>query len=1161
MAARQVPPDVLFAQKASAVVRAAGFDPRSIDLESFRSKASEIFTLAFMALYKETMPIEPSSALTKEEQAINAQYVIDSLIEKTGNIALEQIAGIDVVNGSHRAIGYLVGILFAEGQRMWMARNDTTTHREDGNAIQDDISVKAKLKKKKTAKKMQATVEAIDERAYEDRRNRIMDHLQVAPNNDVEGLLEKIKYLETKLEETKSPVFREPNSTIETTEVRKIDENFGYGHEEERNGRVHVYEDGEDASGVRLEEISGQPSQKKKRSKSAKRRQEEVTRRLYGGHVARLSSMMNAVPAPLVDLHRPGNEGISEDVRPRWKSPESPPATATQRKSLTTATAYTYSSAGRKVFLSVAEQDALQRHRAREANGVVLDMGEQDEDVPQTSSGGGGGDRKGKGPRPQSARATAFSAPQYAPSTQQRQRPTSASRAAAAADGPSPHIQQEIDSWVNKIRALREQEAKLVQPPQKQKVVEKVVDMKQSRFFGAYNRLDKLDLVFSVEHCHSCEHHSFSLRHDPKGYVSTADATLRMLAQIAHESNLCVRVGVIRFRAKIALKPHAEQEADSRIGAFEVQAAYRNKAGQVQHVLLHSKIVSQRWPSKSVIEKRLQAFFSTAKIASFNRNDSALYTQTAVDGAYAYPVGAGPWESTALADPYWEFSQTSPTAATLSGHGAVGVGAAPVLSTHGGDGQQKLKRVQWVFDSRTMADMPTLAVGSTVRVSSLSHPKGGIERNSLLGVVKSFPKAMHLWQQTVTVRLKYHTSEVTVAVNDCTPLLEYIDRDPDYTPQQVPAELEALLLLANGYSSTSMKSRFEWECEWGPGINAAVPHIWYVMSAEDQQVGRGEGSEVSLGRASFFHQIRDLVGEIESRMRTADLALASTIGSDDPEDYGTMSSQTYKVRHPSSQAQVDLQLAYSEEVLDWVFNMFGNVVSMSKLEKLAGTSVGLFGPNENGQESKNVLTPRTELHKPPTQMQTAEPAGAVSKPAVVEDMVNSAQPLTIDTIPNIESRLATIEALHSPRAAARSNIDIVTEIAGRYEYPDLEDSIGSSNNKDGAVSAVCSYLRSVLRDFIEDGGFTAAGGGGGGEVVTAVRGLLRELEDSNCEKQSSGSLGGIDILIKLLDITKLRKYASNEDVRGIWRSIGEACHRKRSSLALCLTTFACHNAT
>lgn len=52
-----VPADVLFAQKASAVVRAAGYDPRTLDLDLFVNIAHDVFVNAHKAIYKKILPV------------------------------------------------------------------------------------------------------------------------------------------------------------------------------------------------------------------------------------------------------------------------------------------------------------------------------------------------------------------------------------------------------------------------------------------------------------------------------------------------------------------------------------------------------------------------------------------------------------------------------------------------------------------------------------------------------------------------------------------------------------------------------------------------------------------------------------------------------------------------------------------------------------------------------------------------------------------------------------------------------------------------------------------------------------------------------------------------------------------------------------------------
>jgi hypothetical protein len=71
-----LPPDVLFAQKASAVVQSAGYDPRTMDLDLFLSVCSDVFVNAHRAIYKELIPGLISDAITDDEKAHNVQILI-----------------------------------------------------------------------------------------------------------------------------------------------------------------------------------------------------------------------------------------------------------------------------------------------------------------------------------------------------------------------------------------------------------------------------------------------------------------------------------------------------------------------------------------------------------------------------------------------------------------------------------------------------------------------------------------------------------------------------------------------------------------------------------------------------------------------------------------------------------------------------------------------------------------------------------------------------------------------------------------------------------------------------------------------------------------------------------------------------------------------------
>lgn len=88
-------------------------------IHSFRKHAPVVFSKAYQAIYKEQLVIPPGEELSRDEVILNAQLVIDGLLTKTHHEALAEITGENVYSGTHKAIGILVGILFAEGQRLW----------------------------------------------------------------------------------------------------------------------------------------------------------------------------------------------------------------------------------------------------------------------------------------------------------------------------------------------------------------------------------------------------------------------------------------------------------------------------------------------------------------------------------------------------------------------------------------------------------------------------------------------------------------------------------------------------------------------------------------------------------------------------------------------------------------------------------------------------------------------------------------------------------------------------------------------------------------------------------------------------------------------------------------------------------------------------------
>jgi hypothetical protein len=138
-------------------------------------------------------------------------------------------------------------------------------------------------------------------------------------------------------------------------------------------------------------------------------------------------------------------------------------------------------------------------------------------------------------------------------------------------------------------------------------------------FFSLYQ--ERCDLIISIEHCVNCEHHNISTRHKCEDYVRNADHFLKICSQIIFETQSCLRVGVTRFAANVTAQSKTSDE-NSRIGAFEIQIAYKpltNGYGEVVSEVLHSKLMSRRWPSKSVLEKRIKTYLTKMNIAPYNQ--------------------------------------------------------------------------------------------------------------------------------------------------------------------------------------------------------------------------------------------------------------------------------------------------------------------------------------------------------------------------------------------------------------------------------------------------------------------------------------------------------------------------------------------------------------
>jgi len=198
-----------------------------------------------------------------------------------------------------------------------------------------------------------------------------------------------------------------------------------------------------------------------------------------------------------------------------------------------------------------------------------------------------------------------------------------------------------------------------------------------SDFYALTSQTMPLDLLITIEHCHSCSQHAMHSKHDERQYVSMANAFLRTLVEVAHAEKICCRVGVCRFDS--VLRSEGEEgEHHSRIGSFEIQVIYHtwtgiprskgaSESGGVVSEILHSKLTSQRWPAKSVVEKRFKAFLNrfnvpvrdpalpaTAMLAKTRLRDGGS------DGTAVYPVGPMvAIDDVKVAQDKWEFVSNS----------------------------------------------------------------------------------------------------------------------------------------------------------------------------------------------------------------------------------------------------------------------------------------------------------------------------------------------------------------------------------------------------------------------------------------------------------------------------------------------------------------------
>lgn len=489
---------------------------------------------------------------------------------------------------------------------------------------------------------------------------------------------------------------------------------------------------------------------------------------------------------------------------------------------------------------------------------------------------------------------------------------------------PSYTTEQSVLTYIKKNKISREGPEKPPPPP--------------ARALPAYFKMQPLDLIVSVEHCCNCEYHNMTLRHDSKHYVEEADSILRALAQSVHEANLCVRLGVFRFGADVTPKSR-DSDADSRIGAFEVQISYKNQMGEVISELIHSKLHSRNWPSRSVTSKRLAAFLAKLNIERHrDRKPTDQYKLTTEDNDTAiFASGIGNWLELPIASPMWTYVDRNAGAPKPIPPTRPKSSRARALTAAWNSAEASVSvpepKVEWIFDSKGTANESIFQVGEVVWISKI-----GNERHPIKCIVTQTGLRNKNKEKMLMVRPAYEDSVLTVPEKHCT---EQNPESQEVGPE-IPRELCALLI----------------HCSQEKALK------WSKRDASDEDLSNGGNPTFNLCRKSLFQNLRDFTVSIEKLKR----------------QYGT-----YKVSDPVSLGEdLDLQLSYSEPVLDWISNTLGNSANTSELVKLALSKL------PQAQVPLETVPPISALQSPESKSKGITKAPIIKPPPQVSALTSDA---------------------------------------------------------------------------------------------------------------------------------------------------------------------------
>jgi Ca2+-binding EF-hand superfamily protein len=557
---------------------------------------------------------------------------------------------------------------------------------------------------------------------------------------------------------------------------------------------------------------------------------------------------------------------------------------------------------------------------------------------------------------------------------------------------------------------------------------------------GMYRYLVSYDLLISIEHCHHCEQHSKVLRHQSIEYHQHALDIFRTLLYAIYSLTLPLRVGIVKFQADLtshhngSLDPTAVtglSETPSRIGAFEVQIAYKDQKNQLHVNLLHSKLSTQKWPSKNVIKKRLLSFITSCNIPTISRDriPSYLFTSSSSpefsledisydhDGLDSYPVGVLPWNKLNISSMTWEYPEIKADDGTAA--------SRSINSTE--------NHILRIFDFRLDSIPPSpYPIGSEVEVADVLNSYGFHEKYEQLGIIKFF----HKKENKLKIQLKYLEAEIEMPCDKChLVLLE--ENNKSSRKKSVAIEYftvltsfftsaQSLLSLNSALSSTSYSTITPTPQRTTTGVGAgavgggtssalntgraSIPYVYFIlfnlsmyltpknsnqlvsniqwkimnpsdyslprqMDEEDEEEEEEEegkengngttvipGDDFYLTRQSFFCQIYELVWNALIQANGGDgdddptscqyLQIESNLSLSEVMKSGIKLSSRNS-SGTSSFFNIDLQLCYSEELLDWTCHRFGNKINMTELIKLARPSPP---PSSSLRKNQNLLS-------------------------------------------------------------------------------------------------------------------------------------------------------------------------------------------------------------